>query len=125
MQTAALVHFCSEVAGLEIIPDDKEFVLAQGSSLTFTCSASSQAMWDIKREDSAEYFDELNGKASARYTTFQSDAMTLALTLINVTWQHTGVYQCIDVISREIKEALVLVPGKIRFVFLLHDDVLH
>lgn len=106
----ALVHFCSEVAGVEIIPDDKEFVLAQGSSLTLTCLASSNAMWDIKREDSAEYSDELNGKASARYTTFKSDPMSLALTLINVTWQHTGVYQCIDFRSREMKEAVVFVP---------------
>uniref|UniRef100_A0A3Q2PI89 receptor protein-tyrosine kinase n=1 Tax=Fundulus heteroclitus TaxID=8078 RepID=A0A3Q2PI89_FUNHE len=90
---------------LEITPQDKEFVLVQGSSLTLTCSGSWEATWDLKRDDSP-------------------NALTVALTLNNVNWEHTGVYQCYDPTSGETSEVVVLVPDpEVWFVKSSHGMV--
>lgn len=101
---------------LEITPDDKEFVLAQGSSLTLICSGSSQANWALKRDDSTYYLNQLDENMKSRYKIFELDTTSVALNLTSVNWMHTGVYQCIDDISDEIKEVAVFVPGRVRLV---------
>ncbi|KAM4586511.1 platelet-derived growth factor receptor beta [Fundulus diaphanus] len=106
----AFVHFCTEVRSLEITPQDKEFVLVQGSSLTLTCSGSWEATWDLKRDDSPNALAELDDNGNPKATVVKTDAKTVALTLNNVSWEHTGVYQCYDPTSGETSEVLVLVP---------------
>ncbi|KAM4733108.1 platelet-derived growth factor receptor beta isoform 1-T2 [Anableps anableps] len=121
----ALVHFCSEVRGLEITPDNKEFVLAQGSSLTLTCSGSKQATWEFKRDDSTHYLDEIHENRNVQYKMFQLDAEeSVVLTLMSASWRHTGVYQCIDHASGEMKEVAVFVPDpEVWFVESTHGMV--
>ncbi|XP_008418392.1 platelet-derived growth factor receptor beta [Poecilia reticulata] len=120
----ALVRFCPEVHSLEIIPDDKEFVLAQGSSLTLTCSGSSQAKWALKRDDSTYYLNQLDESMNSRYKMFEPDATSVALNLTSVSWMHTGVYQCVDDNADEIKEVAVFVPDpEVWFVKSIHGMV--
>ncbi|XP_043983991.1 platelet-derived growth factor receptor beta isoform X2 [Gambusia affinis] len=120
----ALVHFCPEVLSLKITPDDKEFVLAQGSSLTLICSGSSQANWALKRDDSTYYLNQLDENMKSRYKIFELDTTSVALNLTSVNWMHTGVYQCIDDISDEIKEVAVFVPDpEVWFVKSTHGMV--
>nr|XP_046261799.1 platelet-derived growth factor receptor beta [Scatophagus argus]XP_046261800.1 platelet-derived growth factor receptor beta [Scatophagus argus] len=107
---AALVYFCSESCCLEITPDDKELVLAQGSSVTITCSGSGETTWEFKREDVPYIQMEPFQNGGLSYQIMQSSAATSVLTLWNVSWKHTGVYQCIDRHSDETKEVVVFVP---------------
>uniref|UniRef100_A0A8C4GL34 receptor protein-tyrosine kinase n=1 Tax=Dicentrarchus labrax TaxID=13489 RepID=A0A8C4GL34_DICLA len=87
---ATLLYFCAELRCLEITPDDKELVLLRGSSVTLNCSGSGETTWEFKRDD-------VSGTTSV-------------LTLWNVSWKHTGVYQCIDRHAGETKEVAVFVP---------------
>ncbi|XP_032410129.1 LOW QUALITY PROTEIN: platelet-derived growth factor receptor beta [Xiphophorus hellerii] len=120
----ALVHFCPEVRSLEITPDDKEFVLAQGSSLTLICSGSSHAKWALKRDDSTYYLNQLDENMKSRYKIFELDTTSVAVNLTSVSWVHTGVYQCVDDISDEIKEVAVFVPDpEVWFVKSTHGMV--
>ncbi|MED6289489.1 hypothetical protein CHARACLAT_003343, partial [Characodon lateralis] len=107
---AALVYFCTEVHGLEITPPNKEFVLAQGSSLNLTCSGSLDASWEFKRDDSQRLLDERDENGNPKYIIFRSDPKSIALFLKSVSWKDTGVYQCIDHNSSETREVAVFVP---------------
>lgn len=107
---AALLCFCTELFCLEITPDDTELVLAEGSSLSLTCSGSGETTWEFKRDD-VPYFQVeqvQNGRQS--YQVVQTGATSSVLTLWNVSWKHTGVYQCIDQLTGETKEVAVFVP---------------
>uniref|UniRef100_A0A672J2P1 receptor protein-tyrosine kinase n=1 Tax=Salarias fasciatus TaxID=181472 RepID=A0A672J2P1_SALFA len=86
----------AELCCLEIRPADTELVLAEGASLTFTCSGSEETTWDFKRDD-VPYFQV-------------EPLQNGALTLLSVSWRHTGVYQCIDRLTGETKEVAVFVP---------------
>lgn len=106
----ALLCFCTELFCLEITPDDTELVLAEGSSLSLTCSGSGETTWEFKRDD-VPYFQVeqvQNGRQS--YQVVQTGATSSVLTLWNVSWKHTGVYQCIDQLTGETKEVAVFVP---------------
>lgn len=62
------------------------------------------------------YFQVENGDQS--YKIVQSNRTTNVLSLWNVNWKHTGVYQCIDLHTRETKEVAIFVPGEACFVYL-------
>lgn len=106
----ALLCFCAELLCLEITPDDTELVLAEGSSLSLTCSGSGETTWEFKRDD-VPYFQVeqvQNGRQS--YQVVRTGATSSVLTLWNVSWKHTGVYQCFDQLTGETKEVAVFVP---------------
>lgn len=115
-QTAALLYFCTDALCLEIVPDDKELVLAQGSSLKLTCSGSGEMIWDFKREDIPYIQVEQFPNGYQSYQIVQSGPTSSVLTLWNVSWKHTGVYQCTDRLTGETKEVAVFVPGGACFV---------
>ncbi len=48
----------------------------------------------------------------------QNGDTTSVLTLLNVNWKHTGLYQCIDRHTGDTKEVAVFVPGEAWFVYL-------
>ncbi|XP_073342514.1 platelet-derived growth factor receptor beta [Pagrus major] len=106
----ALLYFCTESSCLEIIPDDKELVLVEGSSLILTCSGSGETTWDFKRDDVPYFQLEQVHDSSQSYQIVQTSGTTSVLTLWNVSWKHAGVYQCIDRGTREVKEVAVFVP---------------
>ncbi|XP_075337401.1 platelet-derived growth factor receptor beta [Odontesthes bonariensis] len=120
----ALLYLCTKVCCLEIKPDDKELVLAEGSSVTLICSSSGAATWEFKRED-VPYFQMeqiQNGRQS--YQIVQRDDTISVLTLWNVSWRHTGVYQCVDRLDGETKEVAVFVPDpEVWFVESAHGMV--
>uniref|UniRef100_A0AAQ4RJF8 receptor protein-tyrosine kinase n=1 Tax=Gasterosteus aculeatus aculeatus TaxID=481459 RepID=A0AAQ4RJF8_GASAC len=88
---------------LEITPDDEELVLAEGSSLTLTCSGSEDTKWEFKRDDAPHFqAEELQNDGQSHTTS--------VLTLHNLSWKHTGVYQCNDRHTGETKEVAVFVP---------------
>lgn len=114
--TAALLHLCPEFFCLEITPDDREIVLAAGSSLTLTCFGLGTVVWGFKKED-VPYFQveqSQNGLpyGGENYEVVQGSGASNALTLMNVSWKHTGVYQCNDMLTEETKEVAVFVPGQ-------------
>uniref|UniRef100_A0AAQ4RG28 receptor protein-tyrosine kinase n=1 Tax=Gasterosteus aculeatus aculeatus TaxID=481459 RepID=A0AAQ4RG28_GASAC len=99
----ALFYFCTELRCLEITPDDEELVLAEGSSLTLTCSGSEDTKWEFKRDDAPHFqAEELQNDGQSHTTS--------VLTLHNLSWKHTGVYQCNDRHTGETKEVAVFVP---------------
>ncbi|XP_044061327.1 platelet-derived growth factor receptor beta [Siniperca chuatsi] len=106
----ALLYFCMELCCLEITPDDKELVLTEGSSLTLTCSSSGETTWEFKRDDVPYFQVEQVQNSGQNYKIVQSSATSTVLTLWNVSWKHTGVYQCIDRQTGETKEVAVFVP---------------
>lgn len=112
MSTAALLYFCTELRCLEITPDDNQFVLDQGSSLTLTCSSSGEAAWEKLEEvpDFQTLF--FNLQSDEKNQTVQSSATSRVLTLSNVNWMDTGVYQCTDRYTGETKAVAVFVPGE-------------
>lgn len=106
----ALLCFCTELFCLEITPDDKELVLAEGSSLSLTCSGSGETTWEFKRDDVPYFQVEQVQNGPQSYQVVQTGATSSVLTLWNVSWKHTGVYQCIDRLTGETKEVAVFVP---------------
>ncbi|KAK9518020.1 hypothetical protein VZT92_023349 [Zoarces viviparus] len=106
----ALLCFCTELRCLEITPGDKELVLAEGSSLTLTCSGSEDTTWDFKRDDVPYFQAEQVQNDGQSYRIVQSNVTSSVLTLWNVSWKHTGVYQCTDRHTGETKEVAVFVP---------------
>lgn len=117
MQIAALVYFCTEVSCLKITPDANELVLTQGATLTLTCSSFSKISWEFKRDDMGTYLREQDENGHQGYQIVESDISSV-LTLRNVSWKHTGVYQCRNLESGETKEAAVFVPGEARLIYL-------
>ncbi|TNN64766.1 Platelet-derived growth factor receptor beta [Liparis tanakae] len=106
----ALLFFCTELRCLEITPDDKELVLAEGSSLALTCSGSEDTKWEFKRDDVSYFQAEQVQNDGQSYQIVQSSVTSSVLTLWNVSWTHTGVYQCTDLHTGETKEVAVFVP---------------
>uniref|UniRef100_A0A7N8XWM8 receptor protein-tyrosine kinase n=1 Tax=Mastacembelus armatus TaxID=205130 RepID=A0A7N8XWM8_9TELE len=100
----ALLCICTEMCCLEITPEHKEFILDQGSSLNLTCSGSGNVTWEFKMGDQP-FFQVQNDCLSN-----QIDASSCVLTLWNVSWSDTGVYQCTDSHTGETKELAVFVP---------------
>uniref|UniRef100_A0A8D3BP70 receptor protein-tyrosine kinase n=1 Tax=Scophthalmus maximus TaxID=52904 RepID=A0A8D3BP70_SCOMX len=100
----------SELCCLEITPDDKEFILAKGSSLTLTCSSFGETTWEFKRDDVPYFQVEQVQNVGQSYQIVQSETTSSVLTLSNVSWKHTGVYLCVDRHTGETKEVLVFVP---------------
>ncbi|XP_068450441.1 platelet-derived growth factor receptor beta [Clinocottus analis] len=105
----ALLYFCTELRCLEITPDDKEHVLVEGSSLTLTCSGSEDTNWEFKREDVPYFQAEQLQNDGQSYQIVQSNVTSSVLTLWNMSWKHTGVYQCTDR-TGETKEVAIFVP---------------
>ncbi|KAM4622063.1 platelet-derived growth factor receptor beta [Polymixia lowei] len=110
----ALLHLCPEICCLEITPGDRELVLATGSSLNLTCSGSGPIGWGFKRDD-VPYFQveqAQNGSpfGSQYYKLVQDSSTSSVLTLMDVSWRHTGVYECTDLLTGETKEVAVFVP---------------
>ncbi|XP_056295842.1 platelet-derived growth factor receptor beta [Pseudoliparis swirei] len=106
----ALLFFCTKLRCLEITPDDKELVLAEGSSLTLTCSGSEDTTWEFKRDHVPYFQAEQVQNDGQSYQIVQSSVTSSVLTLWNVSWTHTGVYQCTDLLTGETKEVAVFVP---------------
>ncbi|XP_054453535.1 platelet-derived growth factor receptor beta isoform X2 [Anoplopoma fimbria] len=106
----ALLYFCTELRCLEITPDDRELVLAEGSSLTLTCSGSEDTRWEFKRDDVPYFQVEQVQSDGQSYQIVQSSVTSSVLTLRNVSWKHTGVYQCTDRHTEETKDVAVFVP---------------
>ncbi|XP_041845675.1 platelet-derived growth factor receptor beta-like [Melanotaenia boesemani] len=105
----ALLYFCTEVCCLEIKPVDKEFVLAQGSSLILKCSGSVGVTWDFKRND-VPYFQVEQTQNDPQIYHIDDDGTSSVLSLWNVSWKHSGVYQCVDRLIGDTKEVAVFVP---------------
>lgn len=114
MPTAALLYFCTELRCLEITPNIKEFILAEGSSLNLTCSGLWETIWEFKREDAPGFQTQV--ESGENYQIVRSSATATVLTLRNVSWKHTGVYQCTDQHTGETKEVVVFVPGEVWFI---------
>ncbi|XP_045886877.1 platelet-derived growth factor receptor beta isoform X2 [Micropterus dolomieu] len=106
----ALLYFCTELWCLELSPDDKELVLAEGSSLNLTCSGSEETTWVFKRDDVSILQVEQVQNGGQNYKIMQSSVTSSILTLWNLSWKHTGVYQCIDRLTGETKEVAIFVP---------------
>lgn len=106
----ALLCFSTELCCLEITPEDKELVLAKGSSLTLTCSGSGLATWGFKREDVPYFQVEQLQNGHQSYEIVETNSTSSVLTLLSVSWKHTGVYQCFDRLTGETKEVAVFVP---------------
>ncbi|XP_061691843.1 platelet-derived growth factor receptor beta [Syngnathoides biaculeatus] len=117
-----LLGLCANVSCLEVTPHDGQFVLGAGSSLMLTCSGSGETTWEFKRND-VPYFQVeqgLNGVQS--YQIVSNGTKSSALSMWNVSWKHTGVYQCTDRQNGERKEVEVFVPdSQVWFVESAHD----
>ncbi|XP_069576100.1 platelet-derived growth factor receptor beta [Brachyistius frenatus] len=106
----ALLCLCPELCCLEITPGDKELVLAEGSSVTLTCSGSGETTWGFKGDDVPYFQVEAVQNVRQSYEIVQNNATASTLTLWSVSWKHTGVYQCIDRHTGETKEVALFVP---------------
>lgn len=100
---------------LKVVPDGAQLILAEGSSLSITCSGSGETTWDFKSEDVPFFQMEAEG-GGLNYKIVQSNRTTSVLTLWHVNWKYTGVYQCKDRLTAEIKEVAIFVPGEALFV---------
>ncbi|KAM3867210.1 platelet-derived growth factor receptor beta [Diretmus argenteus] len=108
----ALLHLCPELCCLEITPGDRELVLAAGSSISLTCSGSGTMKWGFKKED-VPYFQvehTQNGDDPGHQYFVQDNNTSSVLTLKNVSWKHTGVYECTELGTWETMEVAVFVP---------------
>lgn len=106
----ALVCFCAEVSCLQITPEDKELVLAQGSSLTLSCSGSGEVTWEFKRDDALYLLLEQLQDGAPNYEMVRGNDSSSLLTVQSLSWRHTGVYQCFDRLTGETQEVAVFVP---------------
>ncbi|XP_033829496.1 platelet-derived growth factor receptor beta [Periophthalmus magnuspinnatus] len=106
----AFLYLCPGLPCLEITPAGTEFTLDPGSSLTLTCSGSTETAWEFKRDD-VPYFqvDQVqHGKRS--FQIVQNTDMTSVMTLFDVSWKHSGVYLCMDRKTGKSQEVIVFVP---------------
>ncbi|XP_062249319.1 platelet-derived growth factor receptor beta isoform X1 [Platichthys flesus] len=110
LTVTTLLCLCAQLHCLEITPNDKELVLAEGSSLTLTCSGFRETTWEFKRDDVPYFQVEQVQNAGQSYQIVQSGATSSILTLKNVSWKHTGVYLCVDRHTGETTEVVVFVP---------------
>lgn len=103
----ALLCFLAEVRCLQITPEDKELVLAQGSALTLNCYGSGEATWEFKRDDVLDFpFQD----AAPSYDVVRGSDSSSLLVVQRLSWKHTGVYQCTDRLTGETQEVAVFVP---------------
>lgn len=114
---AALLSSCTTVSCLKIVPEEKQLILAEGSSLSLTCAGSSETTWDFKSDD-VPFFQMKAESSGLNYKIVQSNSTTSVLTLWHVDWKYTGLYQCREQLTGEIKEVTVFVPGKALFELL-------
>ncbi|XP_011478536.1 platelet-derived growth factor receptor beta isoform X1 [Oryzias latipes] len=105
----AWLYFCSGARCLEVTPDEKEIVLAKGSELTLTCSGLMETTWEYKKDDVPYFQVEKDQESHQSYQSVNSGVFSSVLTLLKVSWQHTGVYQCINRHTKETKEVAVFV----------------
>lgn len=84
----------------------------QGSTLTLTCSGLGETRWEFKKDDVPNFQVDQEQKVGKWYEVVQNGNKSSDLTLLNVSWQHTGVYLCTDQVSGESKEVTVFVPGE-------------
>ncbi|KAG7518131.1 platelet-derived growth factor receptor beta [Solea senegalensis] len=124
LTVTALLYLCTETCCLEIVPDAKQLVLVEGSSLTLTCSGLSETTWEFKK-DGVPYFQVEHGQnAGQSYQIEQIGTTSSVLTLLNVSWKHTGVYLCVDQYTGETKEVSVFVPDPdVWFIESVHGMV--
>ncbi|TWW54959.1 Platelet-derived growth factor receptor beta [Takifugu flavidus] len=106
---AALLSSCTTVSCLKIVPEEKQLILAEGSSLSLTCAGSSETTWDLKSDD-VPFFQMKAESSGLNYKIVQSNSTASVLTLWHVDWKNTGVYQCREQLTGEIKEVAVFVP---------------
>uniref|UniRef100_A0A3Q2YIU6 receptor protein-tyrosine kinase n=1 Tax=Hippocampus comes TaxID=109280 RepID=A0A3Q2YIU6_HIPCM len=105
---------------MEVTPHDGQLILPTGSSITLTCSSSGETAWEFKRDD-VPYFQVEQGQNGVQsYQIVQDGIKSSSLSLWNVSWKHTGVYQCIDRHNGERKEVDVFVPPQVWFVESAH-----
>ncbi|XP_035377625.1 platelet-derived growth factor receptor beta isoform X1 [Electrophorus electricus] len=97
--TAALVLLCPVVTGLELNPNVREVVLTANQSFTITCSGWGPVTW-LFRQD----------KNVPAVRTEDRSASSSTLSLENVTWRHTGVYECFENETAETREVAIYVP---------------
>ncbi|XP_019937957.2 platelet-derived growth factor receptor beta [Paralichthys olivaceus] len=110
LTVTTLLCLCTQLFCLEITPNDKELVLAKGSSLSFTCSGLRETTWEFKRDDVPYFQVEQVQNVGQSYEIMPNGATSSVLTLLNVSWKHTGVYLCVDQHTGETKEVVVFVP---------------
>ncbi|XP_057705660.1 platelet-derived growth factor receptor beta [Corythoichthys intestinalis] len=110
LTVTVLLCLYGDVSCLEVTPRDGELVLAEGSSLTLTCSGSGTTTWEFKRDDVPYFQVELGLRGMQSYQIVQNGANSSTLSLWNVSWKHTGVYLCTDRYNGEKKEVNVFVP---------------
>lgn len=115
---AALLYFCTKSRCLKITPTDKKHVLAAGSSLTLTCSGSGETTWELKSDEVPYFLEDPVQNGGQNHQIVQVSRTTSVLTLQNVNWKSTGVYQCKDLHTREADEVAIFVPGEPCFVYL-------
>nr|XP_057919429.1 platelet-derived growth factor receptor beta [Doryrhamphus excisus] len=106
----ALLCLSTDVCCLEVTPRDGQIVLAEGSSLTLTCTGGGETTWAFKRDDVPYFQVEQSPNGVRSYKIEQNGANSSALSLWDVNWKHTGVYQCIDALTGETKDMVVFVP---------------
>uniref|UniRef100_H2T1W6 Platelet-derived growth factor receptor beta n=2 Tax=Takifugu rubripes TaxID=31033 RepID=H2T1W6_TAKRU len=106
---AALLSSCTTVSCLKIVPEEKQLILAEGSSLSLTCAGSSETTWDLKSDD-VPFFQMKAESSDLNYKIVQSNSTASVLTLWHVDWKNTAVYQCREQLTGEIKEVAVFVP---------------
>ncbi|CAL8355137.1 unnamed protein product [Merluccius merluccius] len=118
----ALFHLCRESCCLEITPRDRQVVLLPDTSLTLTCSGPRTPSWSFKKDD-VPYFQvdpAQNRQPSGvqNYRVTESNGSSV-LTILDVSWKHTGVYVCMD--TTESQEVAVFVTDPdVWFVESLH-----
>ncbi|XP_051935906.1 platelet-derived growth factor receptor beta [Hippocampus zosterae] len=121
LAVTVLLFLRANVSCLEVTPHDGQLILARGSSITLTCSSSGETAWEFKRDD-VPYFQVEQGQNGVQsYQIVQDGVKSSSLSLWNVSWKHTGVYQCIDRHTGERKEVHVFVPDpQVWFVESVH-----
>lgn len=117
---AALLYSCTPANCLRTVPDDNQLILAEGSSLSISCSGSGETTWVFKSDD-VPFFQTEAKSGGLNYKIVQSNRTTSVLTLWHVNWKYTGVYQCKDLLTKEIKEVAIFVPGEALFCYSFHD----
>lgn len=84
----------------------------EGSSISITCTGSGETTWDKSDSDDVPFFQMKEESGGLNYKIVQSNRTTSVLTLWHVNWKNTGVYQCKDRLTKEMKEVAVFVPSK-------------
>ncbi|KPP77066.1 hypothetical protein Z043_103533, partial [Scleropages formosus] len=97
---AVFFHFFPVGKSLEISPSNTELILDANSSISITCSGSSEVVWMQRlliREDQNPQW-------------IQNGTISSTITLQNVMWNQTGVYMCSEPALGESKEVSIFVP---------------